>query len=412
MPRYAYIAKTKEGKTVRQTEEALSKEEMLGQLRARGFFVISLEETKEEKRPSFSFFRRGKRYRVKLYDLVRFSRDLCVTLSSGLTLLRSLEIIASETESIKLEKALRECIKNIKDGLSLSEALTKHPDIFSSLWRAITEVGETSGNLPFVMEKLADYLEVRLETERKVKSALIYPTIILFAAAGALFIFLTFILPKFVVIFEQFKLELPLITKIVVSSSKIFQKYILLILILIAAGIYFLSYSFKSPSVRKIWDRVLLRVPILGELIFMGCLERFTSSVSILLDSGLPLVSTLGISAYAMNNSFLEKAVLYMQDRVKEGGSLSLEFAKQGLFPLLISEMAKIGEETGTLPEIFGRVSLHYRREFSTRVERLINALGPLIILFLGVVIGFIVISLFLPIFRLSTLGGGQGLGV
>ncbi|MCM8827545.1 MAG: type II secretion system F family protein, partial [Candidatus Omnitrophica bacterium] len=351
---------------------------------------------------------------VKLYDLALFARNLSTTLSSGLTLLRGIEIIAIQTESLKLEKALNACAKYIKEGLSFSEALKKFPNIFSQLWVGIVEVGESSGNLPFVMEKLAEYLEIRIEFERKIKSALVYPTIILIAAVIAIFIFLKFILPKFIGIFEQFDIELPLSTKIIFSISKIFEKPLFFGIAVggLILGIVLLIRSFRNPQTKKIWDKFILKFPIVGDLVFIGCLERFSSSVAILLESGLPLVVTLEIAAYSTNNSFLEKELLYIRDKVRSGGLLSSELNNAQIFPLLISEMARIGEETGTLPSVFNRVSLHYRKELSTKIERLISAFEPLIIIIVGIIIGIIVVSLFLPLIKLSTLGGGKGISL
>ncbi|MBU2103349.1 MAG: type II secretion system F family protein [Candidatus Omnitrophota bacterium] len=413
MAKFSYTAKTKEGRPERGTEEANTREEFVARLRSRGLFIVSINEIKQksDKPPviPFIFHRKGKRHSIKIYDLALFARNLFTTLSSGVTLLRSLEIIAHQTESARLDKVLRECSKSVKEGLSLSEAIAKYPFVFPALWRGVVEVGETSGNLPFVMEKLAEYLEMRMEFERKVKSALVYPSIVLFAALIAVFVFLKFILPKFSTIFDQFGIELPLLTKIMFGASSIVEKYWLIIFGVMAIIIFTIAKTLKNPETRKAWDRIGLRAPIMGDLIFLACLERFTSAVSILLDSGLPLVSTLEVAARATGNSFLEKNLIYVRDRVRDGGSLSGEFTKQELFPPLISEMSRIGEETGTLPQVFGRISVHYRKELSTTIDRLVSAFEPLMIVFMGVIIGFIVISLFLPLFKLSTLGG-QGI--
>lgn len=399
---------------MREVEDAVSREDLVAKLRGRGLFIVSINEMKrrQDKPPAipFIFYKRGKRNSIKLYDLTLFARNLFTTLSSGVTLLRSLEIISQQTESAKLEKALKECGKSVKEGLSLSEAVAKYPAIFPALWRGVVEVGETSGNLPFVMEKLADYLDIRMEFERKVKSALVYPSIVFSAAIIAVFVFFKFILPKFSGIFEQFGIELPLMTKIMFWMSRFVEKYFLFIIAGIIIAIYLFIRSFKNQQTRKVWDKVGLRLPIAGDLVFLASLERFTSAVSILLDSGLPLVSTLEIAARATGNSFLEKNLLYIRDKVRDGGSLSTEFTKQELFPPLISEMSKIGEETGSLPQVFGRISAHYRKELSTRIDRLVAAFEPLMIVFMGVVIGFIVISLFLPLFKLSTLSGAKNL--
>jgi type IV pilus assembly protein PilC len=406
MPQYLYVAKTKDARQIKEKEEAGSREELVARLRSRGLFIISLAEVQVQKGPTLFFMKKSKRGSVNLYDLTLFSRNLATTLSSGVTLLRSLEILAVQTESAKLEKILKACSGYIKGGLSLSDAIAKYPNVFSPLWRGIVEVGEASGNLPSVLERLADYLEMRMDFERKVQSAMVYPAIILVVAGGAMVVFFKFILPKFTEIFKQFNMKLPLSTQIMFTISQIFEKYFILLLGgtvgLVIAGIY----AMKQPEVRKVWDRVSLKLPILGPLLTLTALERFTSTINILLDSGLPLVFSLEVSARGIGNSLLEHSILAVKDKVKEGSPLSDELRKLNIFPALVSEMSKIGEETGSMPEVYKKISVYYQKELSARVERLVAAFEPLMIVFMGLLIGAMVISLFLPLFKLSSPGG------
>ena len=414
MTKFSYSAKTQDAKTIKDTEEAGSREELISKLRARGLFVVSVQEVKSGgasagfSLSSLPFVgKKGKRGSIKLYDLASFARNLATTLSSGVTLLRSLEILASQTESGKFEKILQNCGDHVRNGLSLHESIAKYPAIFTPMWQGVIEVGESSGNLPFVLEKLADYLEMRMDFERKIKSALIYPSILLIAATGATLFFFKVILPKFSELFEQFEIELPGPTQLMFDISKILEEqFIWIVLIMIGLGA-FIYYAMKQPSVRKVWDEVKLRLPIVGQLSFLTCLERFTSTIYILLDSGLPLVYTMEVSARSIGNMYLEKNLMAAKDKVKDGASLSRELTRLNIFPLLVSEMAKIGEETGSMPQIFNKISQHYQKELSTRVERLIATFEPLMIVIMGVLIGAIVISLFMPLFKIATLGGG-----
>lgn len=416
MPKYNYTAKTKDSKTIRDCEAASSKDELVGKLRGRGLFIVSVHEAglRKEKGAAVSSLRsaslfsrqRGKRYSVRLQDLTFLARNLATTLSSGVTLLRSMEILASQAESGKLENVLESCSQHIRAGLSLSEAIAKYPKIFSNLWQGIVEVGEASGNLPLVLERLSDYLEMRMDFERKIKSALVYPTILIFAATAALFIFFKFILPKFMEIFTQMQVELPFSTRIIFGVSRFFEKNFIFIIIgifLIAAGFIFFI---RNPRTKKMWDEIILKIPLLGGMVFLGALERLTSTIYILLESGLPLVYTLEVSARGIGNTFLEKNIMTVKEKVRTGASLSEEFRKLNLFPMLISEMAKIGEETGSMPQVFKKIAAHYQKDLAVRVERLVSAFEPLIILFMGAIIGGMVISLFLPIFKLGTMGG------
>jgi type II secretory pathway component PulF len=410
MPKYIYTAKTRDSKTVREVTSAISREDLIARLRSHGLYIVSIQEASEktQRAPTAPLFfsMRGKRTSIKLHDLTFFARNLATTLSSGVTLLRSLEIIAYQAESLRLEKILKNCCDNIKSGLSLGEAISKYPSVFSALWRGIVHVGETSGNLPFVLDKLADYLEMRMEFERKIKSALIYPAILLTAAAMAVFVFLYFILPKFVVIFEQFDVEMPLPTQVLFNISRFCSAHAFLILGGVGALVFGFLTLYKNQAVRQYWDVHCFRIPIVGQVIFSYFLERLTSTVYILLDSGLPVVYALEVTAESVGNSLFKKNLVFVKDRVKEGASLSEELGKINIFPLLVSEMAKIGEETGTIANVFQRISFHYRKDLTTRIERVIAAFEPIMILMMGVVIGGIVVSLFLPLFRVSTLGG------
>ncbi|MBD3246597.1 MAG: hypothetical protein GF333_06245 [Candidatus Omnitrophica bacterium] len=411
MPQFIYSAKTQDARKIRDIEEANTRQELIGKLRARGLFIISIKEVKEKKGAGggagFLRRRRGKRNSLKLYDLTFFARNLATTLSSGVTLLRSLEILSFQTESAKLEKILRECAKRIKEGLSLGEAIGKYPKVFSSLWRGIVEVGEASGNLPFVLEKLADYLEMRIEFERKIKSAMIYPSLLMIVAVVVVFVFFRVILPKFIELFDNFGVDLPLATQIVFGIGKFVNTYFFLLLAGFIAAVAGLVYFMRSQETRPLWDKIRLKIPLLGPFHFYACLERLTSTVYILLDSGLPLVYTLEVAAHGIGNIRLEKSILHVKEKVREGSSLSDEFRNLNIFPLLISEMAKIGEETGTMPQVFEKISIHYRKELTTRVERLIAAFEPIMIMVMGLLIGGLVVSLFLPMFRISQLGGG-----
>ena len=411
---YSYIARTKEGELIKGLEELDSKEELVKKLRAKNLFIISIGQVETKPQSlKFSFFRkRGKRDKIKVYDLAIFARNLSLALSSGMTLLKSLEILSLQTESKRFENILKRATEFIKSGLSLSEAFSKYPDIFSSFWIGIIQVGESSGNLPFVMEKLADYLEIRVEFARKIKTALLYPIIIFCIIVIVMFIFFKFILPKFITIYKQFDIELPFITKITFAIVEFVNKYILFIILGIFLVMYLITRSLKKNKVKRFLDKVIFQFPLVGNLVFINCLERFTSSMSILLESGLGLVSTLEIAAASTNNYFLQEIILNISNRIKSGTSLSNEFSKQEIFPPFIAEMTRVGEETGTLPSIFNKISTHYRKEVSTALERLVIAFEPIMIVFIGIVVGFIVISLFLPLFQLSTLGGGKELGL
>jgi len=412
MPLYYYIAKTKDAKTIKEVSDVGSKDELIGRLKSKDLFIISIEEIgKKKKKPSGGKFlsvrKMGRHRGIKGFDMCSFARYLSTTLSAGITLLRSLELISIQTDSLTLADTLKKISDDVKSGLSLNEAVQKYPNIFSSLWTGIIEVGESSGNLPFVLEKLADYLEMRLGFERKVKSALIYPTMVSIFGGIAVAIFFKFILPRFTVIFKEFNIKLPLLTQLLFNISNFFNKNFLLVMVsVVFLGVGFWRFK-DSPFFKDFMDRVALALPVISRLTLTSALERFSSTMYILLESGVPIVYSLEVVSKSVGNSVMEKSLTYARENVRKGRSLSSELAKIELFPVLISEIASIGEEAGNLPQMFQRVSVHYQKELSTKLERLVALFEPLLIFLLGITIGAIVIALFMPIFKLVTLGGG-----
>ncbi|MCF7886869.1 MAG: type II secretion system F family protein [Candidatus Omnitrophica bacterium] len=406
MPKFNYVVKNKEAKTIKGQEIVSSKGELISRLRERGLYIVSLTQKGEEDKESQDNLRKtkGKRISLKLQDLTFLARNLATMLSSGITLLRSLKLVSNQTESLKLAKVLQQCADDIRGGFSFKEAVKKYPNIFSKLWVGIIQVGEASGNLPFVLNKLADYLEIRMEFERKIKSALIYPIILIAASLIAVFIFIKIIFPKFKGLFKQFDIELPGLTKFILSAAGFLEKNFFLIIGFIILAFVAFVFLKKKPEIKLAIDKFILKIPFVADIMFLVYIERFTSILYILLESGLPLVYSLTVASDSVGNQVLQKRLQKVSERVKEGSSLSEELTKIGVFPVLVSEMAKIGEETGSMPDVFDKVSKHYSRELTTKINRLVSAFEPLMIVVMGVVIGTIVVALFLPMFRISTL--------
>ncbi len=411
MPLYQYIAKDRNAKPIKQVKEASSPQEVINWLKSEGFFIISVKEVSSKNITSplniFSFLR-GKRKRasLKLIDLAFFARNLSTVLSAGVSLLRSLELLASQTESLKLEKVLRNAMEDIKRGFSLSESMNKYPHIFSPLWRGVIEVGEASGNLPLVLERLSDYLEMRLEFERKIKSALVYPIILIIFAIGATLFFMKFFLPRFVFLFKDFNVTLPLPTQILFNFANFLNKYFLEVVIGIILLIIGFIYFQKTSLGKTLLNKIISNLPILGSLVFLSSLERFSSIMYILLESGVPIIYALEVAGKSIGNIAMEKELSYVKEEIKRGKPLSVELGKREIFPPLIIEMTKIGEEVGNMPDMLKRISSHYQRELTTKVAQLVSAFEPFLIVLMGILIGGVVISLFLPIFKISTMGG------
>jgi len=410
MALYRYIAKTKDAKTVRDVTEASSRDEVIQILKSKGLYIVSISEVGKspERKTLFSLGgKKSEKHRgIKSVDMSFLARNLAITLSSGIPLLRILEIISVQTESLNLEHILQNIAQDIKKGLSLSEALKKYPQVFDHLWRGIVEVGEVSGNLPFVLEKLADYLDMRMEFERRIKSALIYPTMVSCFAALTILGFFKFILPRFAGIFTQFDIQLPFITQLLFNIANFVNKNFLVIIIFLAGGIVAWRFVSKKPAVKRFLDRLMLHLPLLRRIVLVTVTERFSSTLYILLESGVPIVYTLEVISRSVGNSVIEAKINALKENVKKGKNLSGELAKIEEFPVLISEIARIGEEAGNMPDMFRKLSEHYQKELSTKIDRIIAVFEPALIFLLGGSIGVVVISLFLPLFKLITLGG------
>ncbi len=405
MAAFSYIAKDKESNTRRGVVKAESKDEALKILQTRQFYVIAITAVKEEEEKLVSQqaqVRRFARSRIKLEDLALLARQLATLLSSGVPLLRSLEVVSLQCESKKLESILRRMINDVREGLSLTESIAKYRRVFSSLWRGLIDTGESSGNLAEVLERLAEYLELRQEFLRRLISAIIYPLILLGAGIAALLVFTFVILPKFQEIFKEAGIELPVLTKFIFDTTNFVTAHIWLVLVVVAGIFFGIQYFLRQEKGKILIDKLKLKVPLLKDFFRIFYLEKFSSTAFILFQSGVPIVYALDVIQRSMNNSIIEKVLDEVKNKVKVGESLSSELSKSGFFPPLVIEMTAIGEEVGNFPEMFSKISHHYRVALQTKIERATSFFEPVMILCMGFGIGILVIALFLPLFQVS----------
>lgn len=404
MPRYSYIAKDRLAKQQRGIMEGTSREDIIKKLQAQGLFVIAVSSADKVTKTEGNKAKKFAHNAIKTEDLCQFARQLAVLLSSGVTLLRALEIVSNQTSSKKFHAMLCDITQNVKDGLSLTEAVQKYPRTFSSLWIGLIDTGEASGNLAQVLDKLAEYLEIQLAFIRKMVSAMVYPIVLLVAATGALFFFMAFIMPKFKDMFVQMDVELPGITLFVFSISDFMKTYALLIIAAVGIGGYLLKQWSYTESGGQFFDKVKLNVPGLKSFFLVYFLERMASTLAILFESGVPIVYALDVAIRGVGNSIIESKLANIKDNVKSGNSLAAEFDATGFFPPMVVEMASIGEEVGKLPEMFKKISDQYKMQLETGVERFTAAFEPVMIIVMGIGIGFLVIALFMPMFKMSSI--------
>lgn len=404
MGKFIYLAKDENSRTRKGTIDAGSRDEAVKILQAQGLYIISLGSsdklTKEVIRPDERKFAHS---RIALGDLALFARQLATLLSSGVPLLRSLETLSAQCASKKLYVVLCKITEDIKGGLSLTESIGKYPNVFASLWRGLIDTGEASGNLAGVLEKLADYLEMRQEFLRRITSALLYPLILLIAGFSAILAFSFLILPRFREIFDQFGAELPLPTQLLFGSVDLATKNFWIILIALAGSIFIVRSFVKTQTGRSIVDNIKLSAPLLKDFFQTYFLERFSSTAFILFESGVPIVYTLEVIQRSIGNTIFEHHLAEIKENVKGGKPLSSELARFNLFPPMLIEMTLVGEEVGNFPEIFSKVSKHFQTALQTKVERFTSLFEPAMIIVMGAAVGAIVISLFLPLFQLAS---------
>lgn len=408
MPKFAYVVKDAAGKTVSGTDEANDQATLVTRLQQQGYFVINVHSLsqgfpqKVDGKPSRMNFSHQK---VTLDDLLTFCRQLSTMLNTGVTLLRSLDIISMQVDSKQFYDILIKVKKNVEEGNSLSASLAKSPKIFSKLWVSLVEVGEASGNLPVVLGKLAFYLEQQSAFKSSLVSAMIYPAILLFVAVGAIIFFALVIGPRFKSLFESFEVELPLITKVLLDIFDLIKSKFLVLLGILSVILYLIRKYIQTPLGKRQIEMFLFSLPKLGYVFKTIVVERFTSQMSILVDSGVPILYALDITQRMIDNKICEDVIGEIKKNVREGKLIAQTMTNSGFFPPMAVQMILVGEETGELGKMLRSVAEYYQNYVQTFMKRFGTIFEPIMLIVMGGTIGIIVIAMFLPIFSIATLG-------
>lgn len=408
MPIYNYKARRPTGEAETGTLDAPNQDTLINILQQKGLIVLSVSVKKETTAAGG-----GATYRLKMHsrvsskDLILFTNQLAATLKANIPLLKCIEIQIQQTSSKKFRNILENIRDNIRQGHSLKDSLAKYPNIFDSMWLNLVETGEASGQLPTILGHLGGYLESAAELKRKTLTALMYPSILISVCILAIYIFTVKIIPIFVGIFKDFKLELPLITRIVIGISNFMKENIFITLI--ASGIIiFAAYRYmKTETGKKIFDVLVFKIPVFGNFILNSMIEKVTSSLGILLHSGIPILQALDIVARTSGNKTIEAAFKNAYIDVRDGKPLSSALAKSQILPPLAISMTSVGEETGELDKMLEHVTKYYKDEVTVFVERLSAVLEPLVIVVMGGIVFVLVLAMYLPIFQIALLGGG-----
>jgi type IV pilus assembly protein PilC len=398
MATYAFKALDLAGAPSKGEIDASDKQAVASQLRSRGLIVVDIE----EHAPAGAGDILARFQKVKADDLVIATRQLATMVSSGMSLLRALYVIEEQTESDKLREIWIEVRKDVEAGVSLSEALRRHPDAFNELYVAMVEAGETGGILDSTLVRVATQLEKDAALRRQIKAAMVYPSVIGGFAMIVLFALVTFLVPVFEKIFKDFGGDLPPITKFTVWLSHLFtQRWYVLF-----AGIFGVVWLFRrwknSERGRIQWDTIKLRFPMkIGGIVQKVALARFSRTFSGLISAGVPMLEAIDITGKTSGNKVIEKAMEDVRDSVKRGGSLTQPMTRvPEAFPVMVTQMIGVGEETGALETMMSKVADFYEEQVEAAVKALTSILEPVMIIVVGCIVGFIVISMYLPMFK------------
>lgn len=399
MPRYTYTAKVQPHKTIQGDIEAESEQEAIHKLTQMGYFPISLQ---SENIASFGKEGAFGLRRVSHKELVLFTGQLSTLVDSGVNIINGLSIIYNQANNKYLKAVLSDITARIKDGNSLSDSMASHPYLFSELYSSMIRTGEASGNLRDILKRLADFLEKEEEFKSSVRASLTYPFFLLLVGALTVFVLLVFVIPRLVTMFEDMGQILPLPTKILINVSAILQGYWWFILTLISVFIFLLRRFSRKPQGRASLDRLKLKLPILGEITLKTDIARLMRTLSLLLSGGVPITPSLEISVSIVENQILKSEIREFKEKISSGSSLSDSLKKSIFFPEFVTNIIAIGEETGSLEKSLMRIAEDYEKEVDGILKALMRLIEPVIILVMGLIVGFIVLSMLLPIFQIN----------
>jgi type IV pilus assembly protein PilC len=399
MNSYKYSAKDKKSQTVTGTIQAASEAEVADILHKREMIVFSVEFTKIS-----TVNTRPQDKKIKLDDLVVFSRQLATMIDAGIPLVNALGILAEQIENESLRGIVGVVRQDIEGGMSFCDALAKHPVIFSDLFVNMVKAGEASGMLNEILDRLATFMEKQSALSRKIISSLVYPAVVVSMAIIITAVLLIKVVPTFKGIFDSLGGTLPLPTQLLIFISDLLRKYFLYLLILFGFCGYAFKRFIKTEKGRYQFDRFTLKVPVFGPLLRKLAVAKFSRTFSTLVKSGVSVLSALEIVSKTSGNKVMEESVVNCSKSVRNGEPISRPLAKSGVFPPMVTRMISVGEQTGQLEKMLAKIADFYDDQVDAAASALTSLIEPLVIAFLGVVIGGIVIALFLPIFKISQL--------
>jgi type IV pilus assembly protein PilC len=399
MTTYVFKAIDLAGNHAKGEVEAESKQSVADQLKAKGLIVLDIADKRTSKAIELSWLNR-----IKLGDLAIMTRQLATMISSGMTILRSLYVLEAQTENVKLVEQLVAVRRDVEAGLPLSDSLARHPKTFNPLYIAMTRAGETGGVLEESLLRIADQLEKEESLRRQVKSAMAYPIVILTFAMVVMLGMVAFIVPVFAGVFKELGsgAQLPKMTQFVMTISNVVTGYWYLLFVASAGAAFGFGKWKKSPRGRSMWQRFLLRIPFkIGDIFQKVALARWSRTFSALMGAGVPLLQAIDITSQTAGNVVVEEAMANVTTSVKGGGTIAQPLMDSPVFPSMVGHMVKVGEETGALTTMLSKIGDFYEDQVAAAVKALTSILEPVMIVFVGGIVGFIVIAMYLPLFSI-----------
>jgi type IV pilus assembly protein PilC len=396
METYVFKAIDLAGAPSRGEVEAESKQAVTDQLKQRGLIVLDIEGKSKSKEIKLEFMKR-----VKLRDLSVMTRQLATMITSGMTILRALNVLEAQTQGDLLRETLIAVRKDVEAGLPLSDAMERHPKVFGPLFVSMIRAGETGGVLEDSLLRIADQLEKEDALHRQVRAAMVYPAVVISFAIVVMLALVAFIVPVFVGIFKEFGGKLPALTQFTVSISNLVTHRWYLLMLLTGAAVWAFMRWKKSSWGAPQWDRFKLRVPLkIGDTVQKIALARWSRTFSALVGSGVPILQAIEITGKTAGNALVEKAMHGVTESVKRGGTIAAPLKDTPVFPAMVVDMIAVGEETGALDTMLTKVADFYETEVDAAVKSITSILEPAMIIVVGGMVGFIVISMYLPLFK------------
>ncbi len=403
MPKFIYKAKKNPSDIVEGMIVADNRTSAIQKISTMGYYLISIDEyikSKDILKGGIGIFQG----RISLKDVTNFTRQLSDLLESGLTVVKALGLLRDQAENKKLKDIISDIRDFCIDGNPLSGALAKHPEIFSNLFVSMVKSGETGGALENILKRLADFNEKQLEIQTKIRSALAYPILMSIVGGITIIVLLTFVIPKMISMFGDLGQNLPIPTLILISISDAIKNYWWLILSVIFAASFIFMRLYNSKEGRFAIDNFKLNMPIFGALIKKTEIARFAETLATLLQNGVPILESLNVVSDTVNNAVIKRQIKKVSTYVKDGTDMSYGFSKSSVIPPLVVNMIAVGEESGRVEKSLFKVAESYERESDAAIKVMMSLLEPILILVLGLIVGFIVISMLLPIFEINFL--------